>query len=52
MLRDLPHFDKEGRLKPPRDWSLPPPVAEAGRQNVGSCKERLRDYASGLEEGV
>ena len=28
------------------DWSLPPPVAETGRRNVGNRKERLRDYAS------
>ena len=29
------------------DWSLPPPVAETGRRNVGNRKERhWRDYAS------
>ncbi len=28
------------------DWSLPRPVGEAGRRNVGNRKERLRDYAS------
>ena len=27
------------------DWSLPPPVADMGRRNVGNRKERLRDYA-------
>jgi len=31
------------------DWSLPPPVAETGRRNVGNRKERLRDYASFLD---
>ena len=32
---------------------LKPAAASGGsRRNVGSCKERLRDYASDLEEGV
>ena len=31
------------------DWSLPPPVADEGRRNVGNRKERLRDYASSPE---
>ena len=54
-------------LKPPRDWSLPPPVgsesrAPCGRNSemeIGTVRERLRDHycsrrqqASDLEEGV
>ena len=35
---------KPDKPSPSGDWSLPPPVAETDRRNVGIAKERLRDY--------